>query len=111
MKKICRRANNRESRRRQRHSGAAENRAAGFTARHCDVGQHYVIGVIPGSKPCRPIAGYSAVQAFITAVLAYYMSGERECGGAEWGKWRGRKSGGREEVYGSEDEVMRVCRW
>jgi len=38
MKKICHRAKNRESRRRQRQSGAAENRAAGLTARHCDVG-------------------------------------------------------------------------
>ena len=38
MKKICRHAKNRESRRRQRQSGAAENRAAGLTARHCDVG-------------------------------------------------------------------------
>ena len=35
---ICRRANNRESRRRQRQSGAAENRAAGLTARRCDLG-------------------------------------------------------------------------
>ena len=37
---ICRRAKNRESRRRQRQSGAAENRAAGLspTARRCDVG-------------------------------------------------------------------------
>jgi len=71
--------------------------------------QLYRHDVTAGSKA--HIAGYGAVQAFITAVLAYYMSGERECGGAEWGKWRGRKSGGREEVYGSEDEVMRVCRW
>jgi len=36
-KKICRRAKNRESRRRQRQSEAAENRAAGLTARRCDV--------------------------------------------------------------------------
>ena len=36
--KICRCAKNRESRRRQRQSGAAENRAAGLTARRCDVG-------------------------------------------------------------------------
>ena len=36
--KICRRAKNRESRRRQRQSAAAENRAAGLTARRCDVG-------------------------------------------------------------------------
>ena len=36
MKK-CRRAKNRESRR-QRQSVAAENRAAGLTARRCDVG-------------------------------------------------------------------------
>ena len=35
MKKICRRAKNRESRRRQRQLGAAENRAAGPTARRC----------------------------------------------------------------------------
>jgi len=35
--KICRRAKNRESRRRQRQSGAAENGAAGLTARRCDV--------------------------------------------------------------------------
>ena len=35
---ICRRAKNRESRRRQRQSEAAENRAAGLTARRCDVG-------------------------------------------------------------------------
>ena len=35
--KIRRRAKNRESRR-QRQSGAAENRAAGLTARRCDVG-------------------------------------------------------------------------
>jgi len=32
-KKICRRAKNRESHRRQRQSEAAENRAAGLTAR------------------------------------------------------------------------------
>jgi len=38
MKKTCHRAKNRESRRRQRQSGAAENRAAGLTARRCDVG-------------------------------------------------------------------------
>ena len=38
MKKICHHAKNRESRRRQRQSGAAENRAAGLTARRCDVG-------------------------------------------------------------------------
>jgi len=37
MKKIRRRAKNRESRRRQRQSGTAENRAAGLTARLCDV--------------------------------------------------------------------------
>jgi len=30
--KICRRAKNRESRRRQRQSGAAENKVAGLTA-------------------------------------------------------------------------------
>jgi len=36
--KICRRAKNRESRRRQRQSGAAENRATGLIARRCDVG-------------------------------------------------------------------------
>ena len=36
--KICGHAKNRESRRRQRQSGAAENRAAGLTARRCDVG-------------------------------------------------------------------------
>jgi len=36
MKKICRRAKNRENRYRQ-HLGAAENLAAGLTARHCDV--------------------------------------------------------------------------
>jgi len=36
MKKICHREKNRQSRR-QRRSGAAENRAAGLTARHCDV--------------------------------------------------------------------------
>ena len=37
--KICRRAKNRESRRRrQRQSGAAENTAAELTARRCDVG-------------------------------------------------------------------------
>ena len=35
-KKYHRRAKNRESRRRQRQSGAAENRAAGHTARRCD---------------------------------------------------------------------------
>jgi len=33
----CRRAKNRESRSRQRQSGAAEHRAAGLTARRCDV--------------------------------------------------------------------------
>jgi len=38
MKKVTRRAKNRESRRRQRQSGAAENRAAGLRARRCDVG-------------------------------------------------------------------------
>ena len=37
MKKCCC-AKNQESRRRQRQSGAAENRAAGLTARRCDVG-------------------------------------------------------------------------
>jgi len=36
--KICRRAKNRESRRRLRQSAAAKNRAAGLTARRCDVG-------------------------------------------------------------------------
>ena len=46
--KICRRAKNGECRRRQRQSGATENRAAGLTARRCDVGLtlHYVIGVV-----------------------------------------------------------------
>ena len=38
MQKMRRRAKNRESRRRQRQSGAAGNRAAGLTARRCDVG-------------------------------------------------------------------------
>ena len=38
MTKLCRRAKNRESRRRQRQSGAAENRDAGLAARRCDVG-------------------------------------------------------------------------
>jgi len=38
MKILCRRAKNRESRRRQRQSLAAENIAAGLTARRCDVG-------------------------------------------------------------------------
>jgi len=38
MKKICRGAKNRQSRRRQRQSGSTENRAAGLTARRCDVG-------------------------------------------------------------------------
>jgi len=38
MKKICRGAKNRQSRRRQRQSGSVENTAAGLTARHCDVG-------------------------------------------------------------------------
>ena len=38
MKKICRRTTNRESRRSQRQSGAAVNRAAGLIARRCDVG-------------------------------------------------------------------------
>jgi len=27
-------------------------------ARHCDVGQHYVIGVVAGSNSSRPIAEY-----------------------------------------------------
>ena len=36
--KICGHAKNPESRRRQRQSGAAENRAAGLTARRCDAG-------------------------------------------------------------------------
>ena len=36
--KICRRAKNRESRRRLRQSAAAKNRAAGLTSRRCDVG-------------------------------------------------------------------------
>ena len=36
--KLCRRAKNWQSRRRQRQSGSAENRAAGLTARRCDVG-------------------------------------------------------------------------
>ena len=36
--KICRRVKNRESRRCQRQSGAAENTAAGLTARRRDVG-------------------------------------------------------------------------
>ena len=35
---VCRRAKNRESRRRQRQSVAAVNRAAELTARRCDVG-------------------------------------------------------------------------
>ena len=35
--KVCRRAKNGESRRRQRQSGAAENRVAGLTARRYDV--------------------------------------------------------------------------
>ena len=38
MQKMRRRTKNRESRRRQRQSGAAENRSAGLTARRCDVG-------------------------------------------------------------------------
>ena len=38
MQKMRRRAKNRESRRRQRQSGAAGNRAAGLTARRYDVG-------------------------------------------------------------------------
>jgi len=37
MKKICRHVKNRESHR-QRQSKAAENRAAGLRAQHCDVG-------------------------------------------------------------------------
>ena len=37
--------------------------------------QLYRHDVTAGSKA--HIAGYGAVQAFITAVLAYYMSGER----------------------------------
>jgi len=37
--KVCRRAKNRESRRRQRQSGTAGNRAEGLTARRCDVGR------------------------------------------------------------------------
>jgi len=36
--KLCRRAKNRQSRRRQRQSGSAVNRAAGLTAWRCDVG-------------------------------------------------------------------------
>jgi len=35
---ICHRAKNRACRRRQWQSGTAENRAAGLTARHCNVG-------------------------------------------------------------------------
>jgi len=54
---------NRESRR-QRQSGAAENRTAGLTARRCDVSLTLHHGVVAGSKAC--IAGYSA------AVWAYY---------------------------------------
>ena len=34
--KICRRAKNRENRRRQWQLGAAENRAVGLTARRCE---------------------------------------------------------------------------
>jgi len=45
----------------------------------------YVIDVVAGSKGC--IAGYSAVQAYITAVWAYYRRIYRS------GKRDGRKAG------------------
>ena len=57
--KICRRAKNRESRRRgSRGCKKTELQDLQLGARHCDVGQHYVIGVVAGSNSSRPIAGY-----------------------------------------------------
>jgi len=52
----------------------------------------YVIDVVAGSKAS--IAGYSAVHAYMTAVWAYCMSGERgelSWGAGKEGKWRGEK--------------------
>ena len=56
--------------------------------------QLYRHDVTAGSKA--HIAGYGAVQAFITAVLAYYMSGERGRGNVgvrNWGNGEGEKVG------------------
>jgi len=36
---------------------------------------------------------------------------KKEGGGEVEGKKSGRKIGGREEVYGSQGKVRRVCRW
>ena len=64
LMKECRLAKIRESHRRQRQSGAAENRAAGLTARRCDVGLTLPHRRRHWYKAC--IAGYTA------AVWAYY---------------------------------------
>jgi len=50
--------------------------------------QLYRQDVVAGSNAC--IAGYSAVQTYITAVWAYHMSGRGEK------EWRGREGGKRE---------------
>jgi len=51
--KVCRRAKNRKSRRRQRQSGLQKTELLQHLqlgARHCHVGQHYAIGVVADSK-------------------------------------------------------------
>jgi len=42
----------------------------------------YVIDVVAGSKAC--VAGYSAVEAYITAVWAYYRHTQKD----RWGERR-----------------------
>jgi len=59
------------------------------------------------------VAGYSAVQAYITAVWAHYRHIEEEWkegegGSGEGGKMEGRKVGKRGKSQG---KVRRVCRW
>ena len=60
-----------------------------------------MFGVVAGSKACT--AGYSAVQAYITAVWAYYrhiIGGVGREGKGRWGgevgKREGRRRGGEE---------------
>jgi len=74
-------------------SGAAENRAAGLTVRHCDISLTLRQGVVAGSKACRPIAGYSAGQAYVSAYVIgiYTRSGERRGKGEKGGEKKRRK--------------------
>jgi len=66
-------------------------------ARHCDVGLNYVEGVVAGSKACRPIAGYSAVQAYkqlyghIIGIYRKGWGGRKEDGAGKKGKGRERQ--------------------